>query len=170
MLALSSCITILGITNDYNKLNEEEKSLIHYFSSKNELIDGNVYLINAQQLKKELEKHDKSIVYCFTNGCSSENCEPIENYLSYARENGFELFLVMSGFGNMSSTLDQSANTPYYAIDPSSYSTKYKSRYTRRFVNELLNRELDYKENEYSGNLYFFQGKDHIETRRKLNN
>lgn len=166
IITCTSCITIVGLTNDYEKLNEKEKFLIHNFSPDIELIEGNVYLINAQQLKIELAKHKKSIVYCFTNGCSNENCEPINNYIEYAEENGYKLFLVMNGFGNIPSTLNQAAPIHFYAIDQEFYKSKYSSKYTRRFVNDLLNRELDYKENEYAGNLYFFEGIDHVETRK----
>ncbi len=169
-ISITSCITIIGITNDFDKLSDKEKSLIHPFSSSDKLIRGNIYLINAQQLKKELENYEKSIVYCFTNGCSSENCEPINNYIEYSKENGFKLFLVMNGFGNISSTLDQSSNTPYFAIDQAFYNSKYRSKYNRRFENELLGRDLDFKEKEYNGNLFFFEGTKHIETKNSLKN
>ncbi len=170
IITCSSCITITGLKDDFDKLNEKEKSLIHKFSPDVELIEGNVYLINAQQLKNELAKHEKSIVYCFTNGCSSEKCEPINNYIEYAEENGYKLFLVMNGFGNISATLDQSAPTPYYAIDGKFYNSRYRSKYTRRFENDLLSKPLDFKEKEYKGNLFFFEGINYIETKNKLKN
>lgn len=168
LIICTSCITIIGLTDDFDKLNSQQKSLIHKYNNDLELTDGNVYLINAKQLKNELSKYKKSIVYCFTNGCSSEFCEPMRSYLDYAKENGYKLFLVMNGFGNLSSTLDQSAPTPYFAIDSEHYQTKYRSKYTRQFINELLSRDIEFKEKEYLGNLFFFQGTKYLEARTSL--
>ncbi len=168
MLSCTSCITIIGLTDDYNKLTDEQKLLIHEFENEASLRNGNVYLINADELKQELSKHEKSMVYCFTNGCSSEYCEPMNNYIDYATQNGYKLFLVMNGFGNISSTLNQSAATPYYAIDSEFYKTKFRSKYFRMFRNELLNRDRNYKESQYEGSIYLFEGSKWVETRRSL--
>lgn len=61
--------TIQGLTNDYKKLSVEQKSLILPLKSFEDLENGKIYSLNSTQLKEELKKHPKSIVYVFTNGC-----------------------------------------------------------------------------------------------------
>ncbi len=169
MLFFYSCaITVNGLTDDYETLTKEQKELILPFDSLNKLKNGFVYMINAEQLKIELSKYKKSIVYCFTNGCTSSYCEPISTYIDYAKENGYKLFLVMNGFRDIQSTLDQFAPTPYFVINSKYYNTKYRSKYTRRFENELLNRDKNYKDKKYYGNLYFFKGSHLVEIKRHL--
>lgn len=152
---LSSCnITILGITDDYKKTTDAEKALIHDFEEGMTLKEGNIYKINAQQLKTALKKYPKSLVYCFTNGCSSERCLPMRSYINWAEDNGYQLFLVMNGFGSLNTTLIQKAPTPYFAIDSEYYKTKNRTKYTRRFTEELLSQKRKIED----GNLYFFIG------------
>ena len=167
IVTLQSC-QVVGLTSDYNKTTDDQRDLIHNFEENKELQNGNIYVINAAQLKKELAKHEKSIVYCFKNGCTSSLCFPMRTYMDYAEKEGCKLFLVMNGFGDMEETLEQAAPTPYFMIDSDYYDAKFRSKYIRRFENDLLSRDLDYKGKVYLGNLFFFAKDELLEIRREL--
>lgn len=165
----SACITIYGITDDYNKLSDNEKEVIHHFIENDNLINGHVYTINANQLKNELKKYSKSLVYIFSNGCTGKSCYPMNTYIDFASKNKYQLFLVMAGFNFMNETLIQGAEIPYYAIHSKDYNIK-RRQYIRMFENELLSRDLQYKTKEYLGNLYFFNGNQLIKIEKDLLN
>src|SRR5690606_15223959 len=118
---LHSCVQVIGLTNDYGKLSEEQKYLISPLKNFDNLENGKIYTLNSTQLKEELKKHPKSLVYVFTNGCVSKYCLPMNIYINYAETNGYKLFLVMNGYANLSQTLDQEAEVSYFSIDNNFY-------------------------------------------------
>ncbi len=142
-LFLNSC-TIQGLTNDYKKLSAEKKSLINPLKTFDNLENGKVYSLNSNQLKEELKNHPKSIVYVFTNGCTTKYCLPINVYKSYAETNGYKLFLVMNGYAKLDETLNQMVEVPYFSIDNEFYNVENRSKYTTYFENELMNLPKDY--------------------------
>jgi len=156
---LISC-KITGLTNDYSKLTEENKSRIVAFENFGDYNVGRIYKISGKQLKAEVAKYEKSLVYIFKNGCTSDLCKPMFVYENYAKQNGYQLFLIMDGYGNLDDTFGQRNNftSQLFAINTDLYDSKYRATYTRMFENELLNKELNYKSKEYQGNLFFFEG------------
>lgn len=158
-LILTSC-SITGLTNDYSKLKEEDKAKIVTLESFENLDITKIYKISGNQLRAELTKHEKSLVYVFTNGCSSDVCHPMQVYENYAKKNGYQLFLVMSGYGNLDDTLGQRNNftSILFSINTDFYGSRYRAAYTRMFENELLKKDIDYKSKEYLGHLFFFEG------------
>lgn len=167
LIFISSC-TINGITNDFGKLSEEQKSIIQKANSFEQLNPNYIYSIDASSLKEELKKNDKSLVYSFANGCSSKYCLPLAVYESFAENNGYKLYLVMVGFSNLNQTLNQKPESQLYCIDYDSYNTKYRNSAVKRFENELRNLPLDYKEKEFQGSLFFFEKDQFIEIRKEL--
>lgn len=156
-LSLTSC-TVYGVTNDYKKLSDKEKTTIVALESFDQTDNQHVYKINGQQLKTELAKHPKSLVYIFTNGCTSQYCLPMSNYEKFAKENGYKLFLVMNGFGNLDETTGQRSQVftePLFAIDNDTYNSWYRTKYSRYFKNDLKGLETKSK-TEWDGGLYFF--------------
>ena len=157
LLSLTSC-TVYGVTNDYKKLSEQEKITIVPLENFEKTDNNYIYKINGQQLKAELSKHPKSLVYLFTNGCTSVYCLPMSNYERFAKENNYKLFLVMEGYGHLSQTTQQRSQVftePLYSIDNDYYKSWYSVRFHRLFENEL--RGIDKKSKpEWEGSLYFF--------------
>jgi hypothetical protein len=156
-LSLISC-TVYGVTNDYKKLSEEQKKIIVALENFEKTDNNHIYKINGQRLKTELAKHPKSLVYIFTNGCSSVRCLPMSNYENFAKENGYKLFLVMNGYANLNETTDQRSQVftvPLFSIDNDSYNSWYRSKYSRYFKNDLKGIETKSK-TEWDGGLYFF--------------
>lgn len=152
-----SC-AIYGLTDDYGKLSNGQKAHILPADFENPLPD-NVYKVSGKQLRQEINKYPKALVYEFTNGCSSENCKPMAVYERFAKENGYKLFLVMNGYANIDATMAQrhSFESPLYAIDGTVYPSVYRSKYTLLFKKDLVNDPA--YEPGYWGLLFFENGK-----------
>lgn len=154
--ALNSC-TIYGLTSDFAKLSDDQKNLISQNTDFSNLKPKNIYVINGSELKNELKNNEKSLVYIFTNGCKASSCLPMSTYESYAKENNYDLYLVMSGYGMLNETLQQKFESPLYTIDYDHYGTKYRSTAWKRLENDLRNKPRDFKAKPYEGNLFFFE-------------
>jgi len=158
IIFFQSCsIQIIGITNDYKKLDSNAKNIIKSINSFDSLSIGQIYKINALQLKEEIAKHQKSIVYLFVNGCSSEHCKPLIFYENYAKNNGYNLYLVMDGYGNLYEATKQNISSPLFAIDGDYYGTIYREVYTRYFYNQLIGKPMKEKYKEFLGTIFFFK-------------
>lgn len=166
LLFISSC-QIIGLTSDYKKISETEKSYIKELDSFENTEGNNVYIINGKQLKEELKNNKKSIVYTFANGCSSENCLPLAYYENFAKENNYKLYMVMSGYYDLYKTLDQESTSPLYAIDDKYYNTKYSGKYLRMFENEISGKPLDEKRTSYNS-FYFFEKDTLVKSTTKI--
>lgn len=153
---ISSC-RITGLTNDYEKLSDKQKGIILKFKdSSTKLTNGYIYEINATQLKELIKKHDKAMVYIFTNGCSLKDCKPLNYYVDFAKKNNYKLFLVMTGYGNLQQTIEQKVDIPFFSIDSKYYSTNIRKYYTQYFENELLDKPKNENLN-IRGNIYIFE-------------
>lgn len=168
LIAFTTSCVVQGWTNDYNKLNESQKKKIIELEKFQNINKDFIYKINGQQLKKELQNHPKSIVYIFSNGCSSNLCKPISVYEDFAIRNGYSLFLVMNGFANLNETLNQTISQVLFVIDNDYYNEKHCYKYTRYFQNELTNKPLKEKNRIFLGNLYFFQGDSLVQILKEL--
>ncbi|TXF75936.1 hypothetical protein [Chryseobacterium sp.] len=170
-MALVSC-TVYGFSNDYGKLSESEKLRISSLKDFKQTDTLHVYKINGLQLKEELKKHPKSLVYIFSNGCTSSYCLPMSNYETFARENGYKLYLVMSGYGKLQQTIGQRSEvftTTLFAIDNEFYNSNYEVRYSRMFENDL--RGIARKEKpKWEGNLFFFTNGELTKVSQELKN
>lgn len=164
---VSSC-TIYGLKNDYETLDETQKEDIVPFSEKTGQELGKIYTLNGKQLTAELEKHPKSLVYVFKNGCTSDLCKPMAVYEDYAKAHNLKLFLVMNSFCHLTETTEQPLENPLFAIDSDFYGVKYRFKYQKYFQNELQNQPIKTKEKEYQGNLYFFTGNKLDKIEREL--
>lgn len=153
---ISSSCTIQGLTNDYNKLNENQKAKVLPLIDFDHTQSGIVYKINGSQLREELLKYPKSLVYIFSSGCSSEHCKPLMTYKSYAEFNGYKLFLVMTGYMDFDKTIEQDIPGPLYVIDNQFYNKVIRNNYVSYFENDLLDQPLK-ADDEYLGSLYFFK-------------
>ena len=99
LVLLTSC-TIYGVTDDYRKLSTQQQQQVVPLRSFTNTDSETVHKINGKQLREEIQKHPKALVYIFSNGCKAAYCYPMSTYEKFAKENGYRLFLVMEGFGN----------------------------------------------------------------------
>ncbi|MHC1774169.1 MAG: hypothetical protein AB9834_02030 [Lentimicrobium sp.] len=163
----SSC-TVQGWTNDYDKLTEAQKGKIARLLHFSDVSKDSIYKLNGMQLREELKNHPKSIVYLFSNGCSSEFCRPLPVYEDFAVKNGYQLFLVMNGYTDLNATIKQPVSGTLFVIDNDYYNEKLNNKYTRYFENDLTKKPLNEKAGKYSGNLYFFEGDTLVQILREL--
>ena len=169
LVLLTSC-TVYGVTDDYRKLNTEQQQQVVPLRSFTNTDSETVYKINGKQLREEIQKHPKALVYTFTNGCKAAYCYPMSTYEKFAKENGYRLFLVMEGFGNLNETTKQRSavfTAPLYAIDAGYYQTKYSWNFSKYFENDLRGQPLKTK-NEWAGSLYFFENGNLVKVTRDL--
>jgi len=157
ILFFNSC-QVCGVTNDYDKLTDEQLTHLAPFTSFKEAVPGKVYEINAKVLKEEMKGQPKSLVYIFANGCTSSHCMQLSVFKDYADKNGYNLYLVMSGYWNLDKTLKQNIELPLYTISPAYYNTKYSLTYMRKFENELMDIpvETKRKDRKTDGTLFFY--------------
>ncbi len=157
-VSIISC-TVYGFTDDYKKLADNQKTMIKPLSSFANTDQHHIYKINGIQLREELQKHPKSLVYFFTNGCTSEYCRPMSVYQDFAEEHGYRLFLVMEGFGKLEKTTVQRSEiftAPLFAMDSDFYGKSYSGTYSKYFENDLRGQDRKTK-NEWQGSLFFFE-------------
>lgn len=155
IFTIISC-RFVGLTHDYNILNDKQKEIIQSFDSSTNLKNGYIYEINATQLKRLIREYDRAMVYVFTNGCSSKYCKPLNYYVNYAKENNYKLFLVMTGYTHLKQTLEQEINLPFFSINHKYYGTNIRKYYTQYFENELLDKQIN-DHSDYQGDIYIFQ-------------
>lgn len=141
----SSCITIYGVTSDYKKLDPALHAYLATYEEGKDTLYNRVYSITGEQIRKQMEQHDKILVYTFANGCSSSTCYPLATFKRWADENGYKLYLVTTGYGNLSSTLSQEIDLPLYVINYKAYNTNMQGKYSNRFLMDLLQNEANPK-------------------------
>ncbi len=169
LFVLSSC-TVYGVTDDYRKLSSEQQQKVVPLVSFAEADPNYIYRVNGKQLREEIQKHPRALVYTFTNGCKSEYCLPMSTYEKFAKENSYQLFLVMQGFGNLNETLQQRSavfTAPLYAMDAGYYNSRYSWNFSKFFENDLRAQPLKTK-NEWAGSLYFFEHGKLVKIAREL--
>ena len=170
IVLVSSCsIQINGYSDDFNKVSVENKAKIVELKSFEALSPDYIYKISGKQLRAELSKHDKSIVYVFKNGCTSDYCKPMMHYETYAKKNGYQLFLVMNGYAHLDDTLGQrnSFESPLFVINTDYYQNHIRATYTKLFLQDVLAIQSG-KEIPENGNIYIFEGDMLIKETREL--
>lgn len=163
--ALNSCgfVVMNGLSDDYKKLTDEQKEMVASFNPNQPLQKDKIYVINATELKKEVRKYPKTLIYSFANGCSSEFCKPLYVYENWAKEHHYKLFLVMVSYANIEETLSQNCKTQLYVIDSEYYGNGPFGRYVTFFQNELKGLDKKAKEN-WEGGLFFYENGNYVKT------
>src|SRR5690606_4354132 len=158
LFLLNSCslVSIGGFSDDYNKLTDEQKAMVVSFEPNRPTDKNKIYVINATELKQEVKKYPKALVYTFANSCSSEFCKPLYVYENWAKENDYKLFLVMVSYANIEETLLQNISSQLYVIDSNYYGNGPFGKYVGYFENELKSLDIKTKEN-WNGGLFFFK-------------
>lgn len=160
-VSCGSLVEVNGLTSDFDKLNETQKSLVLPFESFDATVAGFVYKVTASELKTELKDYPKAMVRIFNPKCSSNSCQPLSYYQQYADDNDIFLIQVMIGYAGFEEAVQQSSNGPLFVIDDTAYGTKLQPVYERYFTNELLGlpRKTKYDDipENMIGQLYFFE-------------
>ncbi|EHQ42987.1 LOW QUALITY PROTEIN: hypothetical protein Myrod_2160 [Myroides odoratus DSM 2801] len=158
-LLCSSCITITGLTSDYKKLDPASTPYLATYEAGKDTLPNRLYRITGEQIRQQMEQHDKILVYTFANGCSGSTCYPLATFKRWAEENGYKLYLVTVGYNNLGATLNQQVNLPLYVIDYKAYHTNMRGKYYDRFLLDLLKNEVNSTEivHKQNASLYAFE-------------
>ena len=158
-LLCSSCITIYGVTSDYKKLDPALHPYLATYEEGKDTLHNRVYAITGEQIRQQMEQHDKILVYTFTNSCVGSTCYPLATFKRWADENGYKLFLVTTGYGALGTTLSQQIDLPLYIVNYKAYNTNMHGKCNNRFLMDLLQNEPNPKavvKDKYA-NLYAFE-------------
>ena len=87
----SSCVSITGLTDGYDKLSSINKERVCYLRDSGgpgARSTGTIYLVSANELKKIIEQSDKQhqIVYEYNPNCPSDVCVPISTFVSLCKK------------------------------------------------------------------------------------
>ena len=155
-VGLTSCVQVRGIGDDYKYLTIDEKSRVVPFKTGMTMQKGTVYKTNADELLKEIEKYPKAFVYLFTPLCSSDACLPLNIYESYAEDNDYKVFFVLSSYKDMGVALKEPISEPLFVIDSDYYGHKLFGKYVDYFENELMELDKKHKLADFY-NLFFYE-------------
>lgn len=169
LFLLNSCgvVKIGGLSDDFNDLANQQKAMIKSFEPNLKTDENKIYVISALELREELKKYPKALVYTFANGCSSEFCKPLYVYENWAKNNNYKLFLVMSSYFNLDYTLAESYQSQLYVMDSNYSGKQLKRRYVTYFQNELKGLDRKAKE-DWNGGLFFFENGEFVKNLREL--
>lgn len=166
-LFLHSCIQIVN-GNGYEYLSKEQHEKIVKFNPTITTFDKDkIYEVTADQLKNLLKKHDKSIVYIFTSGCSSDYCVPISKMEDFAQKNEYKLFLILSSYHRLELTTSQKISNQVFSINTDSYDSKNNSKCLKAFRKELKYYEVSMGQ-RYIGDVLVFNKDSLVEIRRSV--
>lgn len=161
LLLYSSCITINGIGSDYKKLNASAKPYIISYKEGKDTLNNIVYPITAEEIKQQFKKHNKVMVYIFVNSCSRSACYPLNSFKQWADQNNYKIFMVMTGYGGLGTSLSQYVKPPLYVVNHTAYNTNWQGKYLKKFRSDLLVNEPNANEiiKEFTSIYLFENGK-----------
>lgn len=150
-----SCIVHIANGNEFNSLSANDQNRVEKLEAFNNVEHGKVYEITGKQLKTELKRHDKSLVYTFSNGCSSDNCLPLSTIEKYAAINGYSLFLVTNSYFRLNLTFQQEFSSPIFAVNSEFYGQEKSRIYMKSFKQDIG--YFEHSSGKYVGSYIFYQ-------------
>lgn len=137
ILLLYSCAIHIVNGTEYDLLQPENQARIKKLQSFETVHRDTIYELTATQLKADLRKQSKSIVYIFKSSCQSYNCVPLGNITEYARELGMKPYLILVNYYQLERSLDQNPRVPLFAINAAHYQESKSRKYIHKFQDEL---------------------------------
>lgn len=154
-LSLGSCGVVYDLTNDYGVLTDDWKEIIVPLQSFEEVKRAQITKINGSQLKEELKRYPKALVYVISN--HRQEIVSLRELELQMYERNCKLFLVMDGYLFVSATFNQPVYSPIFSIDNDYYNKKYKSTYKRYFINDMLGNQKLSSKIKKDDFLYYFE-------------
>jgi len=164
ILSLHSCITIDGLTSGYSRLSEEDKNQIVFSDAQDNICElsknGKIYAITGDQLYKCIETQENVMVYKWVPHCTGSHCYLLSYVQSYCDSHGFTLYVIADYYDSTRMFREQeNISLPLFSANEKYYKTKYRNRYTKLFVKDLIKDEKLAKEIWYKNMLIFSYGK-----------
>jgi len=165
MLLLYSCnITMDGLTSGYSKLSEEEKQRIVFLDTQDDVCelskDGKIYAITGDQLYKCIETQENVMVYTWVPHCTGSHCYLLSYVQSYCDSHGFTLYVVADYYDSKRMFNEQeNISLPLFSANEKYYKTKYRFKYSKLFMKDLIKDDKLAKEIWYKTTFVFNYGK-----------
>jgi hypothetical protein len=165
LVILHSCnITVAGLCSGYSRLSDEHKKQIVFLDTKDNVCelekDGKIYAITGDQLHTCLETQENAMVYSWVPHCTSSSCYLLSYVQSYCDSHGFTLYVIASYYDTTRMFVEQNnISLPLFSPNEKYYKTKYRNRYTKLFMKDLIKDEKLVKEIWYKNMLIFNYGK-----------
>lgn len=167
ILTLYSCAIHIVNGTEYDLLQPEHQARIKKLQSFETAHRDTIYELTATQLKADLRKQPKSIVYIFKSSCQSYNCVPLGNITEYAREQGMKPYLILVNYYQVERSLQQNPTEPLFAINAAHYQESKSRKYIHKFQDELGYTTFCEK-NEVDGNILLFEGDSLVAVKKSL--
>lgn len=154
----SSCVSITGLTDGYDKLtsvNKEHVCYLREIGASGVKNSDAIYLVSAAELKKIIDRSDKryQIVYEYNPNCPSEVCVPVSTFVSLCKKYDAEPILLARYLDNALFDL-RVDEVPFYGIDHKMYKPRAVYKYVPLYLTDLTGREM---KDDGSGNLFVFE-------------
>lgn len=159
-ICITSCSSIPGYYSGYKKLSTEDRQKIKKLESKDiDTLqnDGNIYIINAEQILGYIKKKDRVLVYDWSPNCTSDICVPLDFIEKFCQEKGLKLLVIMEYYSIDLIPTPQNFSKPIFFIDSQYYHSDYCNKYTQRFYKALSGKS--FKELNYGRHYYFVNGR-----------
>lgn len=165
-----TCSCAIHIVNgtEYDLLEPENQAKIKKLQSFESLNKDFIYKLTATQLKADLRKQPRSIVYIFKSSCQGNYCVPLRNITEYAQQQGMKPYLILVNYYQLERSLDQNPTVPLFAINAAYYQESKSKKYLKKFKNEIGYTAFCEKY-QAAGNFLFFEGDSLVEVRHSLN-
>lgn len=165
----SSCVSITGLTDGYDKLtsvNKEHVCYLREIGASGVKNSDAIYLVSAAELKKIIDRSDKryQIVYEYNPNCPSEVCVLVSTFVSLCKKYDAEPILLARYLDNALFDL-RVDEVPFYGIDHKMYKPRAVYKYVPLYLTDLTGREM---KDDGSGNLFVFDEGSFV-TRKDIN-
>jgi hypothetical protein len=137
LLLCTACAIHIVNGTEYDLLQPENQARIKKLKSFETAHRDTIYELTAIQLKADLRKQPKSIVYIFKSSCQSYNCVPLGNITEYARKQGMKPYLILVNYYQVERSLQQNPTEPLFAINAAYYQESKSRKYLKKFKDEI---------------------------------
>ncbi len=169
IVSLSSCGLIKiggslqGLTSYYTKTVKAYPTLITHdiredmFCSATVNDSIKVVLGNGKEVQTCILHYEKALVYIWQPKCHSKFCPSLDILEGKCKQAGMELFVVAEYFDGPLMSKKYTIERPIIGIDTKYYRSNLTSKYTSRFLADLINHKDTISDNRKM--LYFERGK-----------
>jgi len=153
-----------GLTSAYSHLSEEHKNKIVFLATEDKVCelekDDKIYAITGDQLYKCIETQENVMIYNWVPHCTSAGCYLLSYVQSYCDSNGYTLYVVAAYYDSTRIFNEQeNVSLPLFSANEKYYKTKYRNKYTKLFMKDLIKDDKLCKEIWYKKTFVFNYGK-----------
>ena len=133
---------IHGLTCEYYSLATDKNRVIFGTENFKEIpLDSSFYTINGNVLLEDIKENEKSLVYLWDPRCGGEYCYSLKWIEEYSSNKGIKFYAIPIFIDIDMMDIHQGITTPITPIDFKFYKSIFCSRYIKKFLNDVVNKE-----------------------------